>query len=394
MTLTARAVEAAKPAQSAYKLADSLGLYLFVAPSGLKSWRANYTEQGKQRTRTYGRWPDTSLADARKLNLIARNAVDSVPLRTIAATVAEFVASTTPALSNPKHRAQVATTLQTFLVDRLGKVELKDIKRAQLVEVCKAVEARGTVETAHRVAGRIGQVFNYAVDAGYLESSPAVGLNRVLQPKRVKRPMASIAPQDAGQLMRDIAAYGDFAGDVVTKTALQVMAHTFVRTGELRGMRWDEMPEPGIWVIPAERMKLRKPHVVPLTQTAQRLIHSLKDRGTNHVFASIRQPDSPISENTMLFALYRMGYRGKMTGHGFRALASTVLNEQSGFPPDVIERQLAHGETNAVRAAYNRAQYLDQRRLLMQWWSAWLLRAEQGTQPQTETPAGANPRNA
>lgn len=375
MGLTAKAVEAARPQERAYKLADGAGLYLFVSPAGGKSWRANYQRAGRQATRTYGRWPDVSLADARRAHAAARDAAEAQALAPRVPTFEEVARAwlrlKLPTLSNGKHQIQVANTLDRFVLPALGSRPIDTLRRAELVAVVQAVQTNGRVETAHRVAGRITAVFDFAVDAGHLENHPAAGLVRVLQARKTKKPMASIAPAEAGALLRAIDDYDE----PVTRLGLQLLAHTFVRVGELRGMRWDELREDGaVWVVPAERMKLRLPHVVPLSSQAQAVLASLRlltGEGALVLDSPLR-PGHALSENTFLFALYRLGYRGRMTAHGFRALASTVLNEQSGFAHDVIERQLAHKETDAVRAAYNRAQYLPQRRELMQWWGKWL----------------------
>lgn len=375
MGLTAKAVEAARPQERAYKLADSAGLYLFVSPAGSKSWRANYQRAGKQATRTYGRWPDVSLADARRAHAAARDAAEAQALAPRVPTFEEVARAwlklKLPTLSNGKHQVQVVNTLERFVFPAVGPRPIDTLRRAELVAVVQAVQSGGKIETAHRVAGRITAVFDYAVDAGHLESHPAAGLVRVLQARKTKKPMASIAPADAGALLRAIDDYDE----PVTRLGLQLLAHTFVRVSELRGMRWDELREDGaVWVVPAERMKLRLPHVVPLSEQAQAVLASLRlltgERAL--VLDSPLRPGHTLSENTFLFALYRLGYRGRMTAHGFRALASTVLNERSGFAHDVIERQLAHKETDAVRAAYNRAEYLPQRRELMRWWGQWL----------------------
>ena len=375
MALTVKAVEAAKPRDIGYKLADGAGLYLYVTKAGGKSWRANYVRAGKQATRTYGRYPDVSLADARKAHAAAR---DPVALAAVVAASPTFEAVARawlklklPTLSNGKHQVQVENTLERFVFPALGNRPINSLKRSELVAVVHQVQEGGKIETAHRVAGRICAVFDYAIDVGHIESHPASGLVRVLQSRKVKKPMASIPPADAGALLRAIADYDE----PVTRLGLQLLAHTFVRVGELRGMRWSELREDGaVWVVPAERMKLRLPHVVPLSDQARAVLASLQlvsgDR--EFVLNSPLRPGHPISENTFLFALYRLGYRGRMTAHGFRALASTVLNEQSGFAHDVIERQLAHKETDAVRAAYNRAEYLPLRRELMSWWGNWL----------------------
>lgn len=376
MTLTVRAVEAAKPREKPYKLADGQGLYLFVAPTGTKSWRANYSEAGKQKTRTYGQYPDLGLSEARRAHQQARDsAAPDAPKQHAAPTFREvarqWLAVKLPSLSNPKHKIQVENTLERYAFPAIGGIPIDQIKRQELVKAVTDAQAGDKIETAHRVAGRISAVFAYAQDAGILESSPAANLTRVLSSRKTKKPMASIPWQEAGELMRAIAGYPD----MVTRLGLQLMAHTFVRVGELRGMRWDELREDGsIWLVPEERMKMGLPHVVPLSKQSQAILSRLREINgdTELVFESPAKPGAPISENTLLFALYRLGYRGRMTAHGFRALASTVLNEQSGFPHDVIERQLAHKESDAVRAAYNRAEYLNARRDLMRWWSDWL----------------------
>lgn len=381
MTLTVKAVEAAKPKDKPYKLTDGAGLYLFVSPAGGKSWRANYTKAGKQATRTYGRYPDMSLADARKAHASAKDA-EPVKAATFEAVARDWFKIKLPTLSNGKHQIQVVNTLERFVFPSLGDSPITAITRPELVSVVKAVQATGVNETAHRVAGRIGEVFDYALDAGILETHPASNLVRVLQARKAKAPMASIPPAEAGALLRQITDYDE----PITRLGLQFLAHVFVRPGELRFMRWSELREDGaIWVVPAERMKLRKPHVVPLSDAAQKILKELEkiNGDREFVLASPLKPKAPISENTLLFALYRLGYRGRMTAHGFRALASTVLNEHSGFPHDVIERQLSHKETDEVRAAYNRAEYLPRRRELMTWWAHWLqMQADQ--QPASE----------
>ncbi len=374
MPLTAAQVKAAQPREKGYKLADEFGLYLFVSPAGGKSWRSNFTLTGKQKTRTYGQYPDLGLADARRAHQIARG---EAPAATPASKPAfevvakQWLRKHLPGLSNPKHRGQVEGTLETYAYPKIGKLPIDEIPRALLVEVVQAVlDGDERVETAHRVAGRIGAVFDYAQDAGIIEAHPAANLTRVLTPRKVKKPMPSIPPGEAGALMRAIAEYPE----LVTRLALQLMAYTFPRVNEMLGFRRDELREDGaVWVIPGERMKLDLPHVVPLSKQARRLVKRLLEiSGSELVIESPAKPGAPLSENTLLFALYRLGYKGRMTVHGFRALASTVLNEQSKFSRDVIERQLAHKETDEVRAAYNRAESLTQRRQLVQWWADWL----------------------
>lgn len=392
MGLTVKAVEAAKPREKGYKLADGHGLYLFITTAGGKSWRANYQLDGKQKTRTYGRWPDMNLADARKAHSAARGApkaaeaaqVKVVP--TFKTVAKEWLKVKLPALSNTKHQGQVENTLERFAFPLIGAMPIDSIPRTKLVAVVQAAQAGGKVETAHRVAGRITAVFDHAQDLGYIQQHGAAGLSRVLQARKTKKPMASIPPEEAGQLLRAIDDYDE----QVTRLGLRLLAYTFVRVGELRGMRRDEFKEDGdIWVVPPLRMKgeedKKLPHVVPMSRQAKAIVAELKELAgdTPLVLDSPLRRGHPLSENTFLFALYRLGYRGRMTAHGFRALASSVLNEHSGFDKDVIERQLAHQEVDDVRAAYNRAQYLPKRRELMQWWADWL--------DQQHTAAGPKP---
>ncbi len=370
MALTARQVEVAKPKDKQYKLADAGGLYLAVLPSGGKSWRYNHKVNGKYQTKVYGTYPKLSLADARLLHAEFKDAGASKAAPTFKEVAKEWLKVKLPTLSNRKHQGQTASTLEQFVYPLVGDIPIDDIKRIDLVSVVKSVEARGTIETAHRVAGRIKMVFDFAQDSGLLESHPASGLVRVLRSNRKKKPMASIDPSEASKLMLAINGYHE----PVTRLGLLLLAHTFVRVGELRGMQWDEIKrDDRVWVIPEVRMKLRKPHVVPLSKQVLMIIDELQQYSSGkYVIDSPARPGHPVSENTFLFALYRLGYRGVMTAHGFRALASTVLNEQSKFKPDAIERQLAHKEADEVRASYHRAEYLKDRRKLMQWYSDWL----------------------
>lgn len=382
MPLTAKAVAAAAPRDKPYKLGDAEGLYLYVSTTGAKSWRANYEQDAKQKTRTYGMYPAVSLADAREAHRTARGgavtaASAATPKPTFEAVARQWMKKHLPGLTNPKHRIQVENTLATYVFPQIGKLRIDQIKRTQLVTIVQGIQTDegGLVETAHRVAGRITAVFQHAEDIGELEEGhPAANLTRVLQARKVKKPMASIPPSEAGALLRAIDAYPE----PVTRMGLMLAAYTFPRVAEILGFKKDELREDGaVWVVPAERVKgegeNKLPHVIPLAPQVQRIVNQLMDMsGCELVLESPDRPGHQLSENTLLFALYRLGYKGRMTVHGFRALASTVLNELSGFHKDVIERQLAHQETDEVRAAYNRAQYLDQRRELMRWWANWL----------------------
>jgi integrase len=370
--LTDRTIKAAKPLDKGYKLADIDGLYLYVAPSGSKSWRYNHTVSGKQTTKTYGRLEVLSLSDARRAHLLYQHSLKNGAPNTspkLASVAADWLRIKLPTLSNPKHALQVAHTVELHVLSKIGNMPIDKIKRADLVAVMRDLDKLSIGETAHRVAGRIAAIFDFAIDSGHIESHPASGLRRVLSPKKAVEHMPSIEPKDAPALFKAINTYGE----TITRLALMFLAHTFVRVGEMTAMRWDELID-DVWVIPAERMKRRLPHVVPISNEAAKILDELRliNGDSEFVFASPVKPNQPISKETPLQALYSLGYRGRMTAHGFRALASTVLNSQSGFLPDVIERQLAHKETDAVRAAYHRAEYLDKRRELMSWWSQWI----------------------
>jgi len=378
--LTVKQVLAALPRAKPYRVADGAGLYLQVQPSGAKYWRHNCLIAGKAATLSYGVFPEVTLAAARTAHIAAKAVLADGGDPRIARggrdrrhefeTVAREWHERCEPRWTTKHAAQVLENLERFVFARIGQRDIRTIKRTDLVGIMQAMDALDISETSHRVAQRIGAVFDYAVDLGLIDSSPAVRLARVLSARPERQSFAAVSPADVPLLMAAIKAY---PGDDVTRIGLQLLAHTFVRTSELRGMRWTELVTADIWVVPGERMKVKRPHVVPLSQQAQALLAGLREvtGQSEYVLATYDNPLRPISNNAMLFALYRMGCRGRMTGHGFRAIASSVLNEE-GFSRDAVERQLAHAETDEVRAAYHRAEYLPERRKMMQWWSDWL----------------------
>ncbi len=368
MTLTIKNIESARPKDKPYKLTDGAGLYLYIAPSGAKTWRCNFTSDSKQQTVTYGRYPDLSLAEARKLNILRKS--ESVKRITpdFKVIAEKWLAFKLPTLSNEQNKIRFEATIRQHVLPYIGRMSIDAIPRIKLVEVVQKLAH--LPETARKVAGRIDMIFNYALDMGVIESHGAAKLSRVL-PNVKSTPMPSIPPQEAGHLLGAIMTYQE----PVTRLGLLLIAHTFVRFNELRYMRWDELIlDDKVWVIPEARMKMRMTHVVPLSVQVLDILDELREYsdGKGLVLESSVKKGRPVSENTLLFALYRLGYKGRMTVHGFRALASSVLNEQSPFEGDVIERQLAHSETNAIRAAYNRAEYLPKRREMMTWWSDWL----------------------
>lgn len=273
-----------------------------------------------------------------------------------------------PQLENANNVRTVEQSLRDHVPQRVWDKRLTDIRRQDLVGVVKDIAKAGKIETAHRVGQRIRAIFDHAVDEGDIETHPAAGLSRILPVNKPRR-MAAVRPAELPDLLKAIHTYPE----PVTRLGLLLLAHTFVRTSELIGARWDELRD-DVWVIPEERMKLGLPQVVPITKPVRAILNELEPMTGDSPYwlASPTSPRVHISNNTLLFALYRLGYRGRMTGHGFRAVASTILNESGKWSKDAVERQLAHKETDDVRASYHRAEYLAERRKMMAWYSARL----------------------
>jgi integrase len=273
-----------------------------------------------------------------------------------------------PQLGNANNVRTVDQSVRDHVLPLIGHKKLTNLKRADLVAVVRAVAERGKVETAHRVGQRIRAVLDHAVDHGDIETHAGAGLSRVL-PVASPKSMAAVTPDELPTLLKAIRGYPE----PVTRLGLLLLAHTFVRTSELIGARWDEL-KADVWIVPHERMKRGLPHVVPITPQVRAMLDELKPMTDDSPYwlASARNPLVSISNNTLLFALYRLGYRGRMTGHGFRAIASSVLNESGLWSADAIERQLAHKESNAVRASYMRAEFLPERVRMMAWYSKHL----------------------
>lgn len=387
--LTVKQIDALKPKTQQYKVADMEGLYLVVTPRNIKSWRYNYKDATGYKTKTYGQYPDINLAKARLLNSDFKD--EQARLKLHGATISkvptfkEFVENHwykfhLPALSSAKHKAIIQASMTQYVFKHIGDRLLDQITRKELVTLVKGIQDTGVIETANIIAGRLGQIFTYAVNSDEIQNHPATSLASVLL-KPVRTHMPCIDVSEAKDLFKAIKSYDE----PVTRLGLIFLALTFVRTKEVRGFELSEIKDKRYWVVPAVRMKkvvgkTPKPHVVPLSKFALSIIKELGQYtgDDKYVLGSLKRPNHPISENTLLFALYRLGYRGKMTGHGFRALASTVLNNATDnngrrlFDKDWIERQLAHNETDDIRAAYNRADYLEQRTAMMHWYSDWV----------------------
>lgn len=368
------------------KLSDGDGLYLWVYEDGRKYWRLRYWVDGKEKGLSLGVYPTISLKAARKrrddenIHLHAgrdpshERRAEKLRRQVSAANTFEAVAREWYGKQKhtwvQHHADDVLRRLEKNLFPHIGRRPIDEIEAFELLAAVRKIEDRGARDLAHRVMGVAGQVFRYGIlPPQRCTRDLSADLRGALAPHK-KKHQAAVKPDELPELMRAIATYDQGIGDRQTRLALELLALTFVRTNELIGAEWSEIDlDSGVWVVPAERMKMKAEHVVPLAKQAKVIFTELKDlsRGSRFVFPG-RSRDKPISNNTLLFALYRLGYKGKMTGHGFRAVASTALNE-IGFRPDVIERQLAHCEPNEVRGAYNRAEYLPERRKMMQKWA-------------------------
>jgi integrase len=394
MALTEIAIRNAKYEEGGRnKLSDGRGMYLRLTPAGGKLWRLKYRFGGKEKTLAFGAHPDVSLAAAREKRDAARkllaNDLDPSVARKAEKAEREFKAANTfetvarewveaqRSRWTPSHAEQVLWSLERDTFPELGATPVADLTAPVVLDAIRKIEKRGSLEVAARVKQRVSAVLRYAVATGRATSDPTRDLRGALKaPERVKHRAALLAP-DLPAFFEKLAAYD---GHPQTKLAIRFCLLTAVRSAELRGALWSEIDEKAAeWRIPAERMKMREAHIVPLSAQALAVLRELRTLTGNreHLFPNVAKPTTAMSENTVLFALYRMGYHGKATGHGFRTTFSTTLNEQ-GVPPDWIERQLAHKERNAVRAAYNRAGYLPERRKMMQQWADYLSAVEKG----------------
>jgi integrase len=380
--LTAAAIRAAKPG----KHFDGGGLYLHVQATGRRYWRMKYRYGGRERLLSFGVYPDVSLAEARARRDDARAAIrdgaDPGATRRAAKVAAQIGAvESFKALADEwlsKQRGSLAPSTHEKagwmigLVPTLHARPIAAITPPEVLAALRRIESTGRLETAQRVKQRLGQIFRYAVATGRAESDPTASLRGALETPATRRRAAITDPAAIGDLLRALHGY---VGQPMTAAALKLAPLLFVRPGNLRAMEWAELDlDAALWRIPAGKMKMREPHTVPLASQAVAILRELEpftSRG-RYVFPSLRSAGSPMSENTVNAALRRLGYdKETMTGHGFRALASTRLNEM-GWRPDVIERQLAHAERNKVRAAYNRAAYMAERTKMMQAWADYL----------------------
>jgi integrase len=393
--LTAAWVKRARPKSKPYKLSDRDGLYLLIEPSGSRVWRMNYRLRGKQRTITFGRWPELLLGEARAKLLEARrliaNGVDPVEqakLDKIAQSIAAtntFEAIAKEWLEKIEKEGLAAITLKKarWLLEQaypaLGKRPISEITAQELLLVLKKVEASKRYDTANRIRSTCSQVFRYAIATARAERDICTDLRGALVTARTNHRAAITTPKEAGALLRAIE---DYEGNSLTRIALRLLPHVFVRPGELRWAEWSEFDfDKAVWTIPDFKMKMRRPHAVPLSKQAMAIIGEIEHDATysSFLFPSLRALDRPMSDNTINAALRRLGFsKDQMTGHGFRAMAATLLNEMGTWNPDAIERQLAHADGNSIRRAYARGQYWDERVRMMQHWSNCLDKLREG----------------
>ena len=394
-TLFATTVANAKPRERPYKMFDGGGLHLFVKPNGSKLWRLTYSWLGRQKTLSLGQWPDLGLADARGKREEARRLlasgidpsqqqkVDAARARIEEDNSFKSVALEWIAKNEREGMAEITLSKIRWLLDKaypkIGTRPIAKVTAQEVLAVLRSVEATGRYESARRMRSVLSRIFRYAIATTRAEHDPARDLRGALTVPKVKHLAAITTAKRTGELMRAIHGY---TGHAITLYALRLSAHLFVRPGELRQAEWAEFDfERAVWSLPAEKMKMRRTHRVPLSSQVIGLFEELWElTGTGrYCFPSFRSDRRPMSENTVNAALRALGFgQEEMTAHGFRAMAATLLNECGRFNPDAIERQLAHMENNGVRRAYTRGEYWDERVTMMQYWSDELDRLRRG----------------
>ncbi len=389
MSLTDIAVRNAKPREKAYKLSDEKGLYVQVEPGGSKLWRLKYRFGDKEKKLAIGIYPEVTLAMARERQLEARRLLASgvdpgeykkqakraaklAAANTFEAVGREWFTKFTPGWAQ-SHSSKVLLRLESDLFPWLGARPIAGIEADELLEVIRRVEARGALDTAHRCLGYCGQIFRYAIATARAKRNPAADLRGALPPAQGGHFASIIDPESVGELLRAIDGY---KGSLVTRSALRFAPLTFVRPGELRTAEWTHIRLPeAAWRIPAERMKMREDLIVPLSRQAISILTELQPLtgGGRFVFPCESNRSRPMSENTVNAALRRLGYSGdEMTGHGFRAMARTILDEVLEYRVEWIEMQLAHEVKDPNGRAYNRTAFLEGRTKMMQGWADYL----------------------
>lgn len=374
----------ARPREKPYKLFDGRGLYLLVHPNGSRYWRLRYRLGGKEKLHAIGLYPDVSLAEARAAAADARKLVkagrDPVTERrasraremlrsaaTFEAVAGEWIDARREKWS-PSYTAKISEVLRKDLFPRIGGVPVSDVTAPLLLAALQPIAARGAYEVAARARRWAGEILRFAVATGRAETDASAALKGALKARAVQH-YPTLKRDEVGEFCRKL---NDYTGRPETRVAIRLLMLTFTRPGELRPAKWDEFDtEKREWRVPAARMKMRHEHIVPLSKQAIAALEELKQFSGHspYLFPGSGKKQRYLGEMTINRALHRMGYGGRLVGHGFRSLASTLLNESGRFHPDAIERQLAHAERNKIRSAYNRAEHLPDRRRMMQYWA-------------------------
>lgn len=394
MALTDVAIRNAKPGEKAVKLADGAGMFLLITPAGGKLWRLKYRIDGREKLLAIGAYPEIGLSEARKRREEARSliAIGKDPSRekqrsrilaadTFTAIANEYCAKRRR--DGEKGWAPATATRCEYLLSLLdgsiGGLAISEIEPSDILMAVRKIEAKGNLESARRTLQLASMVFRYTVATARLRSDPTRDLRGALTAPTVTHYGAITDASRVGELLRAIDGY---EGQGLTRLALQLAPHVFVRPGEMRHAEWGEIDlETTLWIIPAGKMKMRKAHHVPLSRQTLAVLAELRSvtGPAGYVFPSIRSRTRPMSENTINAALRRLGYASnEMTAHGFRAMASTLLNESGKWHPDAIERALAHGDSDKVRAAYHRGAHWNERVEMAQWWSDYLDQLRKG----------------
>ena len=387
MALTDTAIRKTKPSDKPIKLADGGGLYLLLNPNSSRWWRWDYRHLGKRKTLSMGTYPDTGLADARAKRddarkLLAAGVDPSEHRKATRAASEERAGNSFEVVAREwlgkrnwvdSYKVKVLAWFTNDVFPWVGGRPVASLTAPDFLKIARRVEDRGAIESAHRILQNCGQVMRYAIATGRADRDPVADLRGALPASPDKHHAAITEPKAVGALLRAIDAY---EGSFITRCALQLAPLTFVRPGELRHAEWSEIDlDSAEWNLPAEKMKMREPHLVPLadqTIAILRELQPLTGRG-RYVFPSARGPKRPMSNNAVLSALRRMGFdKDEMSGHGFRAMARTILDEVLNFRPDFIEHQLAHAVRDPNGRAYNRTSHLPERRKMMQAWADYL----------------------
>lgn len=393
MPLTDKACKAAKPnplpSKTPKKLADGEGLYLFVMPNGAKYWRLLYRFHGKQKTYALGVYPEVTLKEAREKKykvrkMLAQGLDPSIERKKEKTLALKSAANTFEAVArdwyeNRKHiwkqryADEVLKRLECDIFPYIGSIPITEIDSALLIEVIRKIEKRGATDLAKRQLQKCGEIFRFAISEGKLRKDISFGMHEGLK-YRKKTHFAAIEVEELPDFLK-VLERNDARLYQSTRNALKLIMLTFVRTSELINARWDEIDfDRKQWIIPAERMKMGKEHIVPLSKQAIEILENQKELSSQWelVFPSNVKPQKSISNNTILGALKRLGYQGRMTGHGFRALAMSAIKQELGYRHEVVDRQLAHVPKSKIDKAYDRALFLEERTRMMQEWSDYL----------------------